>query len=97
MIVVGEKINASRAEVKASIESRNIQRLIDLAQEQARAGAHFIDVNVGTGSGSREDEVQSMEWAVRNIGPVIDQPICVDSADPVVLKAGLLLKIKVKS
>jgi 5-methyltetrahydrofolate corrinoid/iron sulfur protein methyltransferase len=89
MIVVGEKINASRAEVKAFIESRNSQGLIDLAQEQARAGAHFIDVNVGTGSGSREDEVQAMQWAVKNIGPAIDKPICVDSADPVVLEAGL--------
>jgi 5-methyltetrahydrofolate--homocysteine methyltransferase len=89
MIVVGEKINASRSAVKDFIESRNAQGLIGLAQEQAGAGAHFIDINVGTGSGSREDEVQAMEWAVKEVAPAIDKPICVDSADPAVLGAGL--------
>ena len=37
MIVVGEKINASRSAVKGFIESRNAQGLIELAQEQAGA------------------------------------------------------------
>jgi 5-methyltetrahydrofolate corrinoid/iron sulfur protein methyltransferase len=89
MIVVGEKINASRSAVKDFIESRNSQGLIDLAQKQVDAGAHFIDVNVGTGSGSRDDEIQAMEWAVKEVAPAINNPICVDSADPAVLEAGL--------
>jgi len=32
----------------------------DLAKEQADAGADFIDVNVGTGVGTLEDEIESM-------------------------------------
>jgi 5-methyltetrahydrofolate--homocysteine methyltransferase len=89
MIVVGEKINASRPEIKDLIVSRNSIGLIELAREQINAGADYIDVNVGTGSGTQQDEIESMKWAVEQVGAAIDKPICVDSADPKVLAAGM--------
>ena len=89
MIIIGEKINASLSTVKAVIQSREPEAIVDLAKGQAAAGASFIDVNVGTGVGSREDEIQSMRWAVQTIQSGVDTPLSIDSADPAVLEAGL--------
>jgi 5-methyltetrahydrofolate corrinoid/iron sulfur protein methyltransferase len=57
MIVIGEKINASIPAVKAIIQERDDEKLIELTQKQTAAGSGYIDVNVGTGEGSREDEI----------------------------------------
>ena len=89
MIVIGEKINATRSSVRAIIEERQAGRLAELAQSQAAAGATYIDVNVGTGRGGREDEIDAMRWAVAVICEAVNQPLCIDSADPAVLAAGL--------
>lgn len=89
MIIVGEKINGTLSPVKAIILNRDTTRLLDLAERQASAGANFIDVNVGTGVGTTEDEIQSMRWAVENIQNTIETPLCIDSADPKVLEAAM--------
>lgn len=89
MIVVGEKINATRSSVRTIIEQRQSGRLVELAQSQAAAGAAYIDVNVGTGRGSQNDEIDAMRWAVAVVCEAADKPLCIDSADPAVLAAGL--------
>lgn len=89
MIIVGEKINATRPGVRDIIQQRDAQGLVALARSQAEAGARYIDVNVGTGSGSREDEMDAMQWAVKLIAESVEALLCVDSADPGVLEAGL--------
>jgi 5-methyltetrahydrofolate corrinoid/iron sulfur protein methyltransferase len=89
MIVIGEKINATRSVVRKIIEQRRADQLVDLAQKQAAAGAAYIDVNVGTGRGTQLDEVEAMQWAVGTLNTAVDKPLCIDSADPVVMEAGL--------
>jgi 5-methyltetrahydrofolate--homocysteine methyltransferase len=89
VIIIGEKINASIPKSKVIIQERDEKQLLELAKSQAAAGADFIDVNVGTGVGSREDEIRTMEWAVETIQQEIDTPLCIDSADPAVLEAGI--------
>jgi 5-methyltetrahydrofolate corrinoid/iron sulfur protein methyltransferase len=89
MIIIGEKINATLPFVKSIILNRETERLIDLAKRQAESGANFIDVNVGTGVGSLEDEIESIRWAVQGIQEQIDTPLCIDSADPKVMETGL--------
>jgi cobalamin-dependent methionine synthase I len=89
VIIIGEKINASRPGVSSIIQQRDRERLLELARTQAAAGAAFIDVNVGTGVGSRQDEMLAMEWAIQTIQEDVDTPLCVDSADPGVVEAGL--------
>ncbi|MEE9528374.1 MAG: dihydropteroate synthase, partial [Syntrophobacteria bacterium] len=84
MIVIAEKINGTLPMVKTVIQNRDRERLLDLAKQQAGAGASYIDVNVGTGIGSREDEIQAMEWAVETIQQEVETPLCIDSADPAV-------------
>ncbi len=89
MILIGEKINATRSQVRSIIEDRREDDLAALAQSQAAAGATIIDVNVGTGTGTQKDEIRSMQWAVQVLCSVVDKPLCIDSADPDVLAAGL--------
>jgi len=89
MIVIAEKINGTLPKVKTIIQNRDGERLLDLAREQAGAGASYIDINVGTGIGSQEDEIQAMEWAVEIIQKEVETPLCIDSADPAVLESGL--------
>ena len=89
MIIVGEKINATVPSVNTVIQERHQERLLDLSHKQADAGAHYIDVNVGTGAGSRDDEIAAMKWAIETIQKDADTPLCVDSADPAVLEAAL--------
>lgn len=89
MIVIGEKINATRSAVREIIEQRQEDQLVDLAKQQATAGAAYIDVNVGTGKGTQQDEIEAMHWAVTKINEAIEKPLCIDSADQTVLEAGL--------
>jgi 5-methyltetrahydrofolate corrinoid/iron sulfur protein methyltransferase len=89
VIIIGEKINASIPKSKIIIQERDEKKLLELAGGQVDAGADFIDVNVGTGIGSREDEINSMEWAITTIQQELDIPLCIDSADHVVLEAGI--------
>jgi 5-methyltetrahydrofolate--homocysteine methyltransferase len=89
VIVVAERINATRSSVRRIISERDAPALADLARGQADAGCTYVDVNVGTGVGEREDEIASMEWAVKVVAEATPAPISVDSADPGVLEAGL--------
>jgi cobalamin-dependent methionine synthase I len=89
MIVIAEKINGTLPVVKKIIQNRDQEKLLDLARQQAGAGASYVDINVGTGIGSREDEIQAMEWAVKAIQQELETPLCIDSADPAVLESGL--------
>ncbi|MFW6122922.1 MAG: dihydropteroate synthase [Thermodesulfobacteriota bacterium] len=89
MIIIGEKINATLGPVKPIILERDAAGLLKLAREQAEAGANFLDVNVGTGVGSQAEEVEAMKWAVLTIQAEVETPLCLDSADPAVLEAGL--------
>lgn len=89
MIIIGEKINASIPRIKPIIQERDEKQLLELARKQAAAGADYIDVNIGTGIGSQEDEILSIKWAVEAIQLEVDTPLCIDSADPAVLEAGI--------
>lgn len=89
MIIIGEKINATLRRARTIIQNRDEAHLLRMAQDQAGAGANFIDINVGTGQGSGEDEIQAMRWAVETIQREVQTPLCIDSADPAVLEAGL--------
>ena len=93
MIIIGEKINASIPLVNSIIQNKDDQNLTALAQKQAGAGADYIDVNVATGVGSRDDEISAMKWAVETIQKTVTAPLCFDSADGAVLETGLDMNV----
>ena len=89
MIIVGENINGTIPEVKKIMSTQDRESLLKLATSQVAAGATFIDVNVGTGVGSQQDELATMQWAIDVIQKEMDIPICIDSADPLIIEKGL--------
>lgn len=89
MLVIGELINATRGSVKEAVINRDAAFLQDLARKQDEAGAHYIDVNVATGEGKQEQEVECMDWAVKLIQEVSQKPLCIDTTSREVLEAGL--------
>jgi len=89
MIVIGENINASNKSVAEAIAGRDSEFLERLACEQASSGADFIDVNAGTGQGTQEYKIETMEWLVELIQSATDKPLAIDSDDPTIIQAAL--------
>ena len=91
MLIIGERINASRKSIAEAISSRNISFIQNEAQVQVMAGADYIDVNAGTFVG---EEAKHLKWIIETVQEVIDLPLCIDSPDPSVIKAMIPLAKK---
>jgi len=70
----------------AAIAARDAAFIQDLARRQVEAGADYLDVNAGTGSGNESDD---LAWLVETVQSVVDAPLCLDSANPIALKSGM--------
>jgi cobalamin-dependent methionine synthase I len=86
MRIIGEKINGTRQRVAQAIEERNAAFIRDLAVKQAEAGAAWLDVNAGT---HRSREPDDLIWLAETIQPVVEVPLCLDSANPQALAAAI--------
>jgi len=86
MLIIGEKINGTLKKTAAAIAERNEAFIKDLACQQVEAGADYLDVNAGTGVGN---EPKDLVWLVEVVQAVVDVPLCLDSANPSALEAGL--------
>jgi len=84
--VIGEKINGTRRRVAQAIEQRDAAVIRALAIRQAEAGAAWLDVNAGTPGGAEPDD---LVWLIETIQPVVEIPLCLDSANPLALAAGM--------
>ncbi len=87
MLIIGENINATGKKIAEAIRTRNSSFLQELAL--AQVAADYLDVNVGGGKGSTEQEIEDMKWLIDIVCEVTDKPIVVDSANPEVIEAGL--------
>ena len=79
MIIVGEKINTSRRSISEAVQKRDASYIVEVAREQAKAGAHYIDINAGT---FIEQEAEHLCWLVETVQREIDLPLCLDSPNP---------------
>jgi 5-methyltetrahydrofolate--homocysteine methyltransferase len=86
MLIIGEKINTSRKEIAEAVEKRDASTIQNLAQEQADAGAQYIDVNAGT---FRNQEAACLCWLVETVQQAVDLPLCLDTASPVALSKAI--------
>ncbi|MCZ7541434.1 MAG: dihydropteroate synthase [Anaerolineae bacterium] len=87
IVMIGERINPTgRKAFSAELQAGDLSRIPRDAQAQADAGATVLDVNVGAVS---VDEVALLPQAVRLVQDTVDLPVCIDSANPAALKAGL--------
>jgi 5-methyltetrahydrofolate--homocysteine methyltransferase len=86
-VMIGEKINPTGSKkLAAALREDNMDFVRQLAERQVAWGAEVLDVNVGLPS---FDEVTAMTKVVELVASVTGRPICIDSANPDVLAAGL--------
>jgi len=86
MIIIGEKINGTRKRVKEAIAQKDKSFIQSLALKQVKAGAVYLDVNAGT---APEKEPDDMIWLINIVQEVTDITLCLDSANPNALSAGI--------
>jgi 5-methyltetrahydrofolate--homocysteine methyltransferase len=92
VIIIGEKINATRKSIAAALAARDEKVILQTAAEQVTAGAHYLDVN---GGDYREgQESKNIAWLVELVQSNFDVPLCIDTADPVAAKTGLSMAKK---
>jgi len=86
MIIIGERINASRQAIERALEQKDEAAVQKEAKRQIERGADYLDVNCGL---SRKDEERDMEWLIQAIRKVSDIPLCIDSPNPACLEKGI--------
>jgi 5-methyltetrahydrofolate--homocysteine methyltransferase len=91
MIIIGEKINATRKQVAQAIQDQDTAAIATLAKMQTEAGATYLDVN----GGDPRKEVENISWLIDTVQAASDLPIAIDSANPSAIEAGLA-KVKHK-
>lgn len=85
MIIIGEKINATRKSINTALTNRDINFLQKVAINQEKMGANYLDLNCGSG----ENEENTMEWLVDVVQEVVNIPLCIDSSSTSVILSGL--------
>jgi 5-methyltetrahydrofolate corrinoid/iron sulfur protein methyltransferase len=86
LIVIGELINGMFRDVSKAIMSREVDVIQYLAEEQVKAGANILDVNVGPYSINPKDD---MRWLVQSIQKVAIVPLSLDSTATDVIEEGM--------
>jgi len=86
MLIIAERINASRRYIASAISSENKAFIQNEAKAQALAGADYIDVNAGI---FEEEEANRLTWVIEAVQEVTDVPLSIDSPDPEVIKTVL--------
>lgn len=86
MIVIGERINATRKSIREAINAHDEERIATEIRNQDEAGAHYIDLNAGTGSGDPEQEAADLNWLIDIALRTTEKKLALDSSDPVVLR-----------
>ena len=86
-VMIGEKINPTgRKKLAAALSEGNLDYVRQMAENQVAWGADVLDINVGVPG---LDEVTVVKKLVELLALVVDVPLCLDSANPAVLAAGL--------
>jgi 5-methyltetrahydrofolate--homocysteine methyltransferase len=88
MLIIAERINATRKRIGEAFASRDAVFIQEEAARQAQAGANYLDVNAALSPAAEQD---LMVWGVETIRAVTDRPLAIDSASPAVVRAGLAL------
>ncbi len=86
MLIVAERINASRKSIGEAIKAKDADFIRVEAKAQAAAGANYLDVNAGTFVGQ---EAEYLCWLAEVVQGVTDLPLCLDSPDAAAIAAAL--------
>ena len=85
--MIGERINpTARKKLAQGLRDGDLAMIEQEAEKQAEAGAHILDVNVGTHG---IDERKTMVDVLTLLQQSTSIPLCLDSTNPEVLEQGL--------
>ena len=86
-VMIGEKINPTgHKKLASALMEGNFDYVCEIALRQIAWGADVLDVNVGVPG---IDEPAMIKKVVELVASITDVPLCIDSGNPEVLKAGL--------
>lgn len=88
LTIVGELINTSRPAVKEAVINKDEAYIRELARNQEKSGATYIDVNCGN---MIKNEAETMTWLVNIVQDEVNIPLCIDSPSADTLEIGLSL------
>jgi 5-methyltetrahydrofolate--homocysteine methyltransferase len=92
MIIIGERINSTRGDIKKALINNDLNFLMSEAKMQLHCGAEFIDINTAA---TLEKERDNLLWLTRNIQDKFDCKISIDSPDEEIIKSALkICKVK---
>jgi cobalamin-dependent methionine synthase I len=68
-----------------AMKAREVGPVQEMAREEAKAGAAFLDLNIGP---ARKDGIELMPWMVETVQSVVDTPLCLDTTNTDAMAAG---------
>jgi len=86
LILIGENIHIISGDVSRAIKEQSPELIQGLALAQTKAGAHYIDLNLGP---ARKNPEETTQWLVNTVQEVTDLPLSLDTLNPVAMEAGL--------
>ncbi|MGC1391043.1 MAG: dihydropteroate synthase [Bacteroidales bacterium] len=87
VVIIGECINPTRRKkLVSALQEGNFDYVFELAENQIKAGADVLDVNVGFPG---VDDVKLLPETILAIRNRFDIPICLDSPNPLAIEAAL--------
>ncbi len=86
MIIIGERVNATRKSIRTAIQQKDAGTIQEEISMQDSAGANYIDLNAGTGSGEIQQEKDDLCWLIDIALECTEKNIVLDAAGPEILK-----------
>ena len=86
MILIGENINIVSTTLGPAFKARDPGPIQEMAQAEIEAGIDYIDLNIGP---ARKAGDELMEWAVKIVREVTDNPLSLDTTNLAAIEAGL--------
>ena len=86
-ITIGERLSATAPAVSRAFTERDPEPILKRAAEQLKAGAVYLDVNIGPAENDGED---LMKWAVKLLQENLDNvPLALDTTNRKAIEAGI--------
>ncbi len=86
MIIIGERVNATRKLIRSAIGQKDTAAIKDEITMQDLAGAHYIDLNAGTGSGEIQQEKDDLCWLIDIALECTEKHLVLDAASSEILQ-----------
>ncbi len=86
MILIGESINIMSKTIGPALRERNAGPVQEMAKAEVAAGTDYLDLNIGP---ARKNGDEMMQWAVKTVQEITNNPLSLDTTNPAAMEAGL--------